>query len=72
MVVVHLTFLKMCNSHFGTPIEIHIVAGFKHTGPIENVNSLHNKYMPKLQFFSHEGALTRTALTAIGINHACK
>ena len=46
---------------------IQFVAGFKHTGPIENVNSLHNKYMPKLQVFSHEGALTRTALAAIGI-----
>ena len=41
-------------------------SGFTHTGPLENFNSLHNKYMPKSEVFSHEGALVRTALTAIG------
>ena len=54
------------NGYVDNFVIVFFFQGFKHTGAIENVNSLNNKYMPKREVFSHAWALTRTALTAIG------
>ena len=44
------------------------MTGFHHTGDIENVNSLSNKYRPKAYVYTYEGMIARQALAIIDHN----
>jgi hypothetical protein len=48
--------------------DLELMAEFQHTGTNENINSLHNKYLPKSCSFGHTQAIVRACLTAIDHN----
>jgi hypothetical protein len=48
--------------------DLDLMTEFQHTGVNENINSLHNKYLPKSCAFGHQQAIVRACLTAIDHN----
>jgi len=48
--------------------DLQMMTGFHHTGPIENFNSLKNKYANKAYVYGYEGMTARTALAVIDHN----
>jgi hypothetical protein len=48
--------------------DLALMTEFQHTGTNENINSLHNKYLPKSCAFGHQQAIVRACLTAIDHN----
>jgi solute carrier family 8 (sodium/calcium exchanger) len=48
--------------------DLDLMTEFQHTGTNENINSLHNKYLPKSCAFGHQQAIVRACLTAIDHN----
>jgi hypothetical protein len=47
--------------------DLELMTEFQHTGVNEQINNLHNVYLPKSTFFGHEQAFVRGCLT--GIDH---
>jgi hypothetical protein len=48
--------------------DIEMMTEFQHTGSNEQINNLHNLYLPKSCSFGHKQAIVRAALTAIDHN----
>ncbi len=49
--------------------DVDMMSEFQHTGTNEQINNLHNCYLPKSCSFGHKQAIVRGALTAIDHNH---
>lgn len=48
--------------------DLELLTEFQHTGTNENINSLHNKYLPKSCSYGHTQSIVRACLTAIDHN----
>jgi hypothetical protein len=48
--------------------DLEMMTEFQHTGTNEQINNLHNCYLPKSCSFGHKQAIVRAALTAIDHN----